>query len=53
MDVNDFADELEKLLPDGWTTDGDTVTCPHAHTIELDGSCPQGCMSPLLRMGLI
>lgn len=32
---------------------GDTLICPHGHEIEQDGKCPDGCVSILLRMGLI
>ena len=38
----------------GWeVVDESTLSCPHGHTIEWDGSCPDGCVSPLLELGLI
>ena len=47
--------ELQALLPEGWEAHpfGDMVTCPHGYEIELDGQCPDGCVSPLREMGLI
>lgn len=52
------ADEmLMEILPDGWETDGyglsSCLICPHGETIEQDGECPEGCVSPLREMGLI
>jgi len=43
------------MLPDGWdqSSDGVVLICPHGHRIETDGSCPDGCVSPLREMGLI
>lgn len=52
-------DFILDLLPDGWDTDGDTfgldflLICPHGDTIEQDGRCPNGCVSPLRTLGLI
>lgn len=46
-------DALEQLLPDDWEADNELLTCPHDDVIELDGACPQGCISPLRAMGLI
>ena len=31
----------------------DTLTCPCGHEIETDGTCPNGCVSPLRAFGLI
>jgi len=49
--------DLEEILPEGWETDGygldSCLICPHGHTIEQDGRCPDGCVSPLITMGLI
>ena len=56
-DLDEFEDILEELLPSGWSTDGygidSLLICPHGHTIEQDGRCPEGCVSPLISMGLI
>lgn len=42
---------LSSLLPPGWDHDGfgfdACLICPHGHTIEMDGQCPEGCVSPL------
>lgn len=57
--MNDFADLLEELLPEGWSLDNPSMgtdsllVCPHGNVIELDGSCPEGCRSPLIELGLI
>lgn len=42
-------------LPEGWEYDssGDSLICPCGDEIELDGSCPDGCVSPLRALGLI
>jgi hypothetical protein len=52
-----YDDLLNEILPDGWETDGmgldSLLTCPHGATIEMDGRCPQGCVSPLREMGMI
>ena len=32
---------------------GDTLICPCGNDIEMDGSCPDGCVSPLKAGGLI
>lgn len=55
MEANE--DFLESILPDGWETDGygmeSMFICPHGNLIEQDGRGSCGCISPLLRMGLI
>ena len=45
-------------LPAGWEWEDDNddssyVICPHGHTIEQDGRCPEGCVSILRQMGWI
>ncbi|MFG1965747.1 hypothetical protein [Nonomuraea sp. NPDC049028] len=42
-------------LPEGWewSAYGGSFICPDGHEIEMDGTCPDGDASPLLRMGLI
>lgn len=38
----------------GWEVqDSSTLICPHGYTIEWDGKCSEGCVSPLKRLGLI
>jgi hypothetical protein len=49
---------MEELLEavgmgDEWSGDDATLTCKHGHTIEYDGECPDGCVSPLMALGLI
>ena len=47
-------EELQDLLPEGWIVENDAVLiCPHGHSIEYDGRCPEGCVSPLIGMGMI
>ena len=50
-------DLIEDILPEGWETDGfgldSLLICPHGNAIEQDGRCPEGCVSPLVEMGLI
>lgn len=46
--------ESNNLFEKGWDlTASGVLICPHGHLIEDDGSCPEGCKSPLLKMGLI
>lgn len=44
---------LAEILPDDWEVDDGLLVCPHGNTIEMDGRCPEGCVSPLMGMGLI
>ena len=50
---------LDDLLPEDWDHNAGTygmsftLTCPHGHMIEQDGTCPEGCVSPLIEEGLI
>lgn len=47
-------DELiAEVLPDDWDVEDELLICPHGHVIELDGACPDGCVSPLRDQGLI
>lgn len=52
-----FDDIIEELLPEGWSTDGygidSCLVCPCGITIEQDGRCPNGHISPLRALGLI
>jgi hypothetical protein len=32
---------------------GDSFICPCGDEIELDGKCPQGCISPMMSLGMI
>lgn len=55
-----MRDVIESLLPEGWTTDADyfgifdmTLTAPDGCTIEVDGRCAHGHVSPLKALGLI
>lgn len=36
-----------------WEGDMETLICPHGWTIEHDGRCPDGCISPLRQLGMI
>ena len=53
MDDDDIESIVEEMLPDGWGVyDGHMgmdflLECPHGHVIEQDGTCPEGCHSPL------
>lgn len=55
--MSDMIEEiLEAAYPD-WSTDGYGIDacliCPCGITIEQDGRCPNGHVSPLRQMGLI
>ncbi len=39
---------------EGWTVDmNGFFICPCGHRIEDDGGCPEGCVSPMVEVGLI
>ena len=45
---------LGAIGADGWSVSyDDMLICPHSHRVEDDGSCPEGCESPLKGAGLI
>lgn len=51
-------DAINSQLPEGWQLASRSdpflgLECPHGHRIELDGSCPDGCESPLKGRGLV
>lgn len=48
-----FDEALNDILPEGWESENQMLRCPHGHKIELDGTCPEGCTSPLRESGLI
>jgi hypothetical protein len=50
MDVNAI---LADLGYEDWEGDMDVLVCPHGYTIELDGRCPNGCVSPFITAGLL
>lgn len=45
---------LESQGYDDWSVSPTGVLrCPHGHLVEDDGSCPEGCESPMLDAGII
>lgn len=53
-----MLDFLVEMLPEGWELDESygldfTLICPHGDVIEQDGRCPDGCVSPMITLGLI
>lgn len=49
---------LQEILDDlgfsDWEAEGDEgLICPCGYTIEIDGKCPKGHVSPLLQFGVI
>lgn len=57
MAMDNMAAQAREILSNShpeWTVVNSSVLlCPHGHRIEWDGECPDGCTSPLRRMGLI
>ena len=58
MDDDDLLETIRDMLPEDWDLEDGfgldfNLICPHGYTIEQDGKCPEGCESPLRRMGLI
>ena len=49
----DIEEILAELGFEDWEGDMDVLVCPHGHTIEHDGRCPEGCVSPLRQLGMI
>lgn len=49
----DIDEILVSLGFEDWSGDADVLECPCGFTIEHDGRCPNGCVSPLLQMGMI
>ena len=49
----DVTEILASFGFDEWEGDMDVLVCPCGYTIELDGMCPQGHVSPLIEMGMI
>lgn len=45
----------DEILPDGWSNDPHTggLVCPCGSVIELDGTCPEGHVSPVREQGFI
>lgn len=54
-----YAEMIAEVLPEGWTVKDAHMSpdclleCQHGATVELDGRCPEGCVSPLPEMGLV
>lgn len=49
----DVQELLDDLGYSDWDGDYDMLICPCGYAIELDGRCPDGCVSPLLLIGAI
>ena len=51
-----FLEELIGEMED-WDTDGfgdsSNLICPCGYSIEQEGECPDGCISPLLALGMV
>lgn len=49
--------DVDQILIDlgfeDWEGDMDILVCPCGYTIEHDGMCPRGCVSPLRQLGMI
>ncbi len=57
--MSEFIELLHEVLPEDWDIHDEDMgmdcllVCPHGDVIEQDGRCPQGCVSPLHKLGLI
>jgi hypothetical protein len=55
----DYIEMIESVLPEGWSVYDPAMgmdcllECPCGNVIEQDGTCPEGCVSPLRAAGLI
>ncbi len=47
------AEIIAESHPDWEVIDDCVIVCPHGHSIEYDGRCPEGCVSPFRELGLI
>lgn len=55
---DEMLEAVRSILPGGWEIEEGfgldfNLICPHGDTIEQDGKCAQGCISPLRTMGMI
>ena len=48
-----LAELVAEQLPPDWEGDSDVLVCPCGFTIEHDGMCPRGCVSPFVVAGAI
>ncbi len=58
MDYATYIQESEEMLREGGFTDWEVeddcvIVCPHGSSIEWDGECHKGCVSPFVTMGLV
>jgi hypothetical protein len=57
--VDAFTSTVRSILPEGWSIHDENMApdflleCPHGATIEQDGRCPEGCVSPMIEAGLV
>ena len=53
-DMNIFEELLDCLGADDWEGDDCSITCPCGHRIEADcPKCPDGCVNPIMKAGMI
>lgn len=51
-----FEAKMDEVLPDGWSGNGISITCPHGVTREQDGSFDNAecdCTNPMKALGMI
>lgn len=51
MDYNELLES--QGVTDFYVIDDAVIECPCGYNIEWDGRCPDGCVSPMLTLGLI
>lgn len=52
--MDDYIETAQTICGDDWeVVDESVLVCPCGDTIEWDGECPQGCVSPIRAMGMI
>lgn len=54
MDMDEIQEMLNQEGYEYWVVvDDSVIICPCGNQIEWDGMCPDGCISPLMELGLI
>jgi hypothetical protein len=49
--MDEMLEAVQAILPEGWhIEDYDEIECPHGYVIELDGTYPKGCRSPVVEL---
>lgn len=57
--MGNFVQMIQQMLPADWEVydpqmgSSCLLQCPHGNVVEQDGICPEGCVSPLITLGIL